>query len=180
MLPRLEETPRPAPAKRKHPNFFQKKIWIAKKTSPKPRKIPWFKRAGSDENFRETSIIKALGRMFLPLRCFSSRVALTARSPTNARQRCGQKAEMSRNCFYKIEIVVFSPGVSDAYANSPISVIARERSDEAIQTELLKAFVWIASLPLAIGQVHNFVDRASNRKEVQDARQQLRQVYRPC
>jgi hypothetical protein len=130
MLPRLEETPRPAPAKRKHPNFFQKKIWIAKKTSPKPRKIPWFKRAGSDENFRETSIIKALGRMFLPLRCFSSRVALTARSPTNARQRCGQKAEMSRNCFYKIEIVVFSPGVSDAYANSPISVIARERSDE--------------------------------------------------
>jgi hypothetical protein len=33
-------------------------------------------------------------------------------------------------------------------------VIARERSDEAIQTKLLKAFVWIASLPLAYVQVH--------------------------
>jgi hypothetical protein len=30
------------------------------------------------------------------------------------------------------------------------SVIARERSDEAIQTEAHAAFVWIASLPLAM------------------------------
>jgi hypothetical protein len=30
-----------------------------------------------------------------------------------------------------------------------LAVIARERSDDAIQTKLSKAFVWIASLPLA-------------------------------
>jgi hypothetical protein len=54
-------------------------------------------------------------------------------------------------------------------------VIARERSDEAIQTKLLKAFVWIASLPLAYVQVHNFVDRASNWKEAQDRRPRLQQ-----
>jgi hypothetical protein len=48
-----------------------------------------------------------------------------------------------------------------------LSVIARERSDEAIQAELLKAYVWIGSqgeceafvrTNLGIVQVHNFVD----------------------
>ena len=31
-----------------------------------------------------------------------------------------------------------------------LSVVARERSDEAIQTKLLKALVWSASLPLVM------------------------------
>jgi hypothetical protein len=69
-----------------------------------------------------------------------------------------------------------------------LSVIARERSDEAIQAELLKAYVWIGSqgeceafvrTNLAIVQVHKFVDLVSIWEEVQGARQQLRQVYRP-
>jgi hypothetical protein len=39
--------------------------------------------------------------------------------------------------------------MSDALVE-PTPVIARERSDEAIQTEAQIAFVWIASLPLAM------------------------------
>jgi hypothetical protein len=41
---------------------------------------------------------------------------------------------------------------SAEYSTDQLSsaVIARERSDEAIQTKLLKAIVWIASLPIAM------------------------------
>ena len=48
---------------------------------------------------------------------------------------------------------------------------------EAIQTKAFRSLVWIASSlrSLAIVQGHNFVDRASNRKEVQDRRQKLQQ-----
>jgi hypothetical protein len=42
------------------------------------------------------------------------------------------------------------PNRACRFLSESLSVIARERSDEAIQARLLKAFVWIASLPLAM------------------------------
>jgi hypothetical protein len=77
---------------------------------------------------------------------------------------------------------------SPQLTESSRSACALTKDIRAIQTKLLKAFVWIGSqgeceafvrTPLAIVQVHEFVDWVSVWEEVQDARQQLRQVYRP-
>jgi hypothetical protein len=50
--------------------FSKKNIWIHQKNLAESLLIPWYKRAGRDENFCETSIVSALACIFLPPRFF--------------------------------------------------------------------------------------------------------------
>jgi hypothetical protein len=65
--------PRNGPAKRKNPNFFQEKHLDCQKTLAESSLNPWYRRAGGDENFRETSIVSTLAALSFR-RCFSSPV----------------------------------------------------------------------------------------------------------
>jgi hypothetical protein len=107
--------PRSGPAKRKNPNFFQEKHLDCQKNARRILFKSLVRRAGGDENFRETSIVSALACISFR-RCFSSparerllattsrvRAVLRLDAAPHGRQGCGEKAGMSRKCFCKIE-----------------------------------------------------------------------------
>jgi hypothetical protein len=50
--------------------FSKKNIWIHQENLAESSLFPWYKHAGGDENFCETSIVGALARILLPPRFF--------------------------------------------------------------------------------------------------------------